>query len=335
MIHNIEIDPLKINGQIEELKETYEEFCYEFKIITEEYKIINYQQYIEETNNIKQINQNLEKAQDLCELYTTELNNTNIDLIYNINNLTKNYQLETEGENKTIATTIANFISLQNHLNYYNNKIQIWNILYTQKIEKPTINTKTLQTQINKNLTQIIINNTKTNNQITEFKHKIKQKYKNNETLQKTIDLKDLETYTYFENKKINKKQEKIKNTFDDLADHINNIEKEEPIDYIVETLKNNMDWTKIQTKLINKTQKTLNKYHYSQKTLNKYKKQLQYQLNGIIIPDKNNLQELFEIFIKNSKSQKNKSELIINIKIYILQLEDLIIKIEEFLNKN
>lgn len=335
MIHHIEIDPIKVNGQIEELKETYEEFYQEFKRIYEEYKTIRYQEYINETHNTQKTNQNLEKANDTCDIYTTELKNKNNDTIYNINNLTKNYQLETENENtQTIATTIANFTTLQNHLNYYNNKIQIWNTLYTQKIENPKNTTKQLQKQINNKLTQLIINNNQTNNTITEFKHKIKQNYPTNKTLQKTIDLKDLETYTHFQNKKINKKQEKIKNTLDDLANHINNIEENEPIDYIVDTLKNNTDWTKIQIQTINKTEKTLNKHQYSQQTIKEYKEQLKYKLNGTIIPDKNNLQELFEIFIKNSKNNKSKSELIINLKIYILDLEELIIKIEEFINK-
>lgn len=335
MIHNIEIDPIKVNGQIEELKETYQEFHHEFKRIYEEYKTTTYQQYLTETNDIKPINQNLEKALDLCEIYTQELQNKNNDTIYNITNITKNYNLNTEKEElNTIAQTIANFTSFQNHLNYYNNKIQIWNTLYSQPIENPEPKTKKLQKRINKNLSQLTINNTETNNQITEFKYKIQQQYKNNKTLQNTINTKNLEEYTYFEYKKINKKQEKIKNALDDLAYHINHIEENTPIDYIVDILKNNTNWTKIQEQLINKTQQTINKNPNPQ-NIKKYKKQFKYQLNGTIIPDKNNLQELLKIFIKNTKKEKIKSELIITIKLYILELEDLIIKIEEFINKN
>ncbi len=335
MIHNIEIDPIKVNGQIEELKETYQEFHHEFKRIYEEYKTTTYQQYLIETNDIKPINQNLEKALDLCEIYTQELQNKNNDTIYNITNITKNYNLNTEKEElNTISQTIANFTSFQNHLNYYNNKIQIWNTLYSQPIENPEQKTKKLQKRINKNLSQLTINNTETNNQITEFKYKIQQQYKNNKTLQNTINTKNLEEYTYFEYKKINKKQEKIKNALDDLAYHINHIEENTPIDYIVDILKNNTNWTKIQEQIINKTQQTINKNPNTQ-NVKKYKKQFKYQLNGTIIPDKNNLQELLKIFIKNTKKEKIKSELIITIKLYILELEDLIIKIEEFINKN
>lgn len=94
---NIEIDPVIINTQIEEIKELNEDFYKEYSEIYNEYTglIIKLDESSNDLTDFinNQILQNLEKSLDICELSIKILQHKSHDTYISVANIIKNYNL--------------------------------------------------------------------------------------------------------------------------------------------------------------------------------------------------------------------------------------------------
>ena len=105
---NIEIDPVIINTQIEEIKELNEDFYKEYSEIYNEYTglIIKLDESSNDLTDFinNQILQNLEKSLDICELSIKILQHKSHDTYISVANIIKNYNLKIPGnENETLC----------------------------------------------------------------------------------------------------------------------------------------------------------------------------------------------------------------------------------------
>ncbi|WP_409198859.1 hypothetical protein ACA135_03180 [Methanobrevibacter acididurans] len=349
---NIEIDPVIINTQIEEIKELNEDFYKEYSEIYNEYTglIIKLDESSNDLTDFinNQILQNLEKSLDICELSIKILQHKSQDTYISVANIIKNYNLKIPGnENETLCETIANFISFKNDLNYYNNQLIIWNdTLNNPTSKEENSEVKKLRKKVNYHFTnQILFNKEYLSNILLFFDEILSMSEKNNKLLNSAIDCKSLKSYLKYTNIQITNKQKNLFSGFDDLSDYINNMENEsnpeDALDYIVDIIKNNIDWPFIFQFMISKINSTINKhgFDYLNENFNNFSNnQIAYLnqiLNRFIIPHQDEISRILKSLTKNSQAnQKHKSEIISLIDIYNDRLDNIVFDIKRFIMK-
>lgn len=351
--NDIEIDPIIINTQIVSLYDSYEDFIAEFKKAYNEYNdlIIKFDENENEKDLdfiINSLSGNLRKIIDICEIYLKELKNKSINTYSSTINIPNNYDFKHIGkENKLISDTVSNFISFQYDLNFYNDSLIIWNDVIQDPIyEDENSEIKHLKNVLKKYLGNLIIFNKEYLSQICIFESEIINlaHENNNKLLLAAMSCKSLNSYIKYTTIEIKNKQSMLFGAFDDLADYINNIENEsnpeDALDYIVDIIKNNIEWPFLFQYIINKLNSTLMTYTYDylEENFNNFSSkqinQLKNILSRFLIPHKCEMSKLLKIFTETSELSEHKSELISYIELYLDRLENSIFEVKRFLMK-
>ncbi len=346
---DIEIDPVIINSQIEELNDFYEDFYNEYKEVHEEYSglIIDLDECNSEDEDfiISLIIGNLRKGIDICEIYLKDLKHQSINTYLSVVNILKNYDFKIPGnEYKILCDTIAKFISFQYDLNFYNDSLLIWNdFLQDSTSEEENSEVKKLRNKISRYFTNLIYFNKEYLNNINVFEDEITiiSHENNNKLLITSMSVKSLQSYIKYTNIEIKHKQDVLFDAFDDLADYINNLENEsnpdDALDYIVDIVKNNIEWPFLFQFVVSRINSTIMTYgfDYLEDNFNAFSTNYADYLNKILqrflVPHKEEMSRLLKLFTENSESSEHKSELIAFIDVYLDRLDNLIFDIQRF----